>query len=245
MKINTLHLLITIAIIFTSCDNNSEPEAAPTPMPEASFSIDLPVSRILTGVRLTNTSDTANIKEYIWKYKDAIDTIRSLKTPFITYEKPGNYQVKLIAVTNDNKKDSTINDIKIGDNYISAIRIANLYKHKWDVDEEGENVNPDIQVQLVKNDEILWTSFVIPNLNPDKIWENAIPTPLTKFNGGDYKSDVEIQIYDIDDESKELIFSTNQDIKAFGGPSYDEQEQTGNYYYYSNYSEVQFDFVVF
>ncbi|WP_282126658.1 hypothetical protein [Marinifilum flexuosum] len=245
MKINTLHLLIAIAIIFTSCDNNSEPEAAPTPMPEASFSIDLPVSRILTGVRLTNTSDTANIKEYIWKYNGVSDTLTSLKTPFITYDEPGNYQIELIAVTKDNKKDSTINDIRIGDNYISAIRIANLYEKKWDVDEEGENVNPDIQVQLVKNDEVIWTSFVIPNLNPHNIWENVIPTPLTKFNGRGYKSDVEIQIYEIDDESKELIFSSNRNIKVYVGPTYDEQEQKGNFYYFSNHSEVRFDFVVF
>lgn len=217
-------IVIILAFLLFSCDKNSNSKLELTPNPKASFSINYSIARINDKIVVTNNSDTSNIDKFIWNFGDeAEETISSQKNLEHTFKKTGIYKIKLTAITKDGKTNRLIKEIKIGDRCIHKIliydpKLNSYFNTQWDEDEEGENKFPDLQLQIKNNEKIVYNSKIFFNYNGKQYL--PIDIPNIKFYG---LPDSEILIFDIDPDSKELIFSSKNSMF-----SSDESEPSGN-----------------
>jgi hypothetical protein len=143
MKNNTFRntLLALLAIIIFSCSDGSED---PAPAPHAAITQDKRVMEVNETVNFTNASTNAD--RYKWDFGNGQTS--TSKNPSVTYSKTGTYIISLISYNSEGTADSSSSVIKVGERYLTAVKIyqlnfSNPAAGNWD-----QNDGPDLRFNV-------------------------------------------------------------------------------------------------
>ncbi|MCK5206760.1 MAG: PKD domain-containing protein [Cyclobacteriaceae bacterium] len=138
-------LFLLFVVLIFSCN-----ETDPLPISKADFRIGSISPEVDVPVRFDNLS--LNASSYKWDFGDG--TFDSLTiSPEHTYSDPGSYSVKLTAYTEDGQTSEAIDDVDIGQRYLTGMFLININMkdtdgNPWDEDGSG----PDVLYQLGPDD---------------------------------------------------------------------------------------------
>jgi len=138
-------LFVAALLAMYSCS-----EKDPLPISQAGFKITTIAPEVDLPVQFENLS--YNASAYAWDFGDGF-TDSLVVDPSHTYEAPGDYLVKLTAYTEDGQKSESIEEISVGEKYLTGMYIANINMkdengNDWDDDGSG----PDVLFQLWPED---------------------------------------------------------------------------------------------
>lgn len=143
MKLYRYLLIAPLAAMAWACSEDD-----PLPKPTIDFS-NVPVE---VGVEVMFDNLTTNADHYEWRFGNTGKTSTDV-SPKVTFDAPGTMQVVLKAFTKDNQVDSVVRTVTIRQRYLTGY-VVNVFPFKndgveWDDGEVGDDVYPDILVQLL------------------------------------------------------------------------------------------------
>lgn len=163
------YLVLLLVVLFFSCDKTD-----PLPVSIAAFKITSIAPEVDIPVQFENLS--LNASSYTWDYGDG--TFDSLTIdPEHLYEEPGSYTVKMTAYTEDGQKSEAINDVDVGQRYLTGMFLINISMkdadgEPWDDDGSG----PDVLYQLFPEDATIIDDFVFVYI--DSLNVGTFSTPI-------------------------------------------------------------------
>lgn len=137
--------IVGIVISLSACN-----EEDPLPISTSEFEIVSVAPEVDVPVKFENLS--LNASRYKWGFGDG--TFDSLNVaPSHTYDAPGPYTVSLTAYTEDNQQSQSVQDIDVGERFLTGMYIINIDMNDpegnpWDADGSG----PDVLFQLGPSD---------------------------------------------------------------------------------------------
>jgi len=160
------------ALLYFSCDKTD-----PLPISKADFKVTTIAPEVDEPIQFENLS--LNASSFAWDYGDGnFDSL--VIDPVHTYSEPGSYTVKMTAYTDDGQKSESLQDIDVGERYLTAMFLVNINM----VDENGEpwdddGSGPDVLFQLFPEDiageeEYVWVFYDSLNVGT----ENITPTGI-------------------------------------------------------------------
>ena len=173
-----LYLIVALGIFTFACDSSD-----PLPMSSASFKVTTIAPEIDLPVQFENLS--LNAAAYSWDYGDGSKD--SLVTdPSHTYDTPGSYTVTMTAYTQDGQKSESIQDIDVGERYLTAMYLINISMtdpegNPWDDDGSG----PDVFFQFFPDDIENEEDFIGVFYDSLNVGSNVTPTGIDGIQ--DYK----------------------------------------------------------
>ena len=171
-----LYLIVVLGIFAVACDSTD-----PLPISSASFKVTTTAPEIDLPVQFENLS--LNSAAYSWDYGDGSKD--SLVTdPMHTYESPGTYTVKLTAFTEDGQKSESLQDIDVGERYLTAMYLINISMtdpegNPWDDDGSG----PDVFFQFFPEDIVSEEDFIGIFYDSLNVGSNRTPTGIAGIEG--------------------------------------------------------------
>ncbi len=140
-SMRSIWMVVLVMVVFACKEDD------PLPLPTLDFTNE--TAEVGRPVMFDNL--TTNADRYEWKFSDG-QTSESI-SPSITFKKPGAVEVVLKAFTKDGQIDSLVRNITVKQRYLTAYAI-NIYPLKddgadWDAGEAGDNIYPDIFLQLL------------------------------------------------------------------------------------------------
>ena len=165
-------LLIGSVTVLTSCS-----ETDPLPISKASFKVVSLAPEVDVPVKFENQSLNASI--YAWDFGDG--TFDSLTiAPEHVYESPGDYLVKLTAYTEDGQKSEAIEEINVGERYLTGMYIVHIDMedpegNPWDEDGSG----PDVLFQLGPTDASVIDDLVFVYIDSLNVGRFSTPIGIT------------------------------------------------------------------
>ena len=137
--------LVGIVISLSACKKDD-----PLPISTSAFGVISVAPEVDVPIKFENLS--YNSARYKWDFGDG--TFDSINVaPTHTYDTPGNYSVTLTAYTKDNQQSQSVQDIDVGQRYLTGMYIVNINMkdpdgNPWDSDGSG----PDVLFQLGPTD---------------------------------------------------------------------------------------------
>jgi hypothetical protein len=200
-------LLLAVTLGFTSCGDEEEPK----PAAQSGFTQDRKIIETLEKVTFTNTSTNAN--RYEWDFGNGNTSVEA--NPSAIYYMPGTYTVKLTAYNSENVANTTTSVVKVGERYLTSIRINRLNFStpsggNWDFSD-----GPDLLFNLTKVGNTTWDhSFSIgSNITQSMVPKNyALATPLKLTNENWF-----FQLEDYDSPDPNDIMATWNTNPSSGG----------------------------
>jgi PKD repeat protein len=218
-----LFLLFCTFCALTGCRKESENKV------NADFLVYDPLLTVGENVALKNLSDSISTY-YLWDFGDGFSSNNAC--PFHSYDKPGNYTIKLIVRDNYNTvSDTSFQKVRVGECLVYQIVLNNIIEHKWypddtmdwDADSTGISALPDVFISIK---EVAmspsYESKTLNNLDPaylPKTFEiPEIPIKLGVTG---------IYLKDRDGSDSETIFSNN--VSGTVSYVYDKVKHQGEY----------------
>ena len=146
MKNPILLILMTSILLITCSEDNDNVEV----LPESCFELPSTEKKVGDEIQFTNCSQNATL--YVWTFSDG-ETSTQME-PTKTFDKQGNYQIKLLA-GNDNNQDGILNSLDDADSLIQNITIAPnllsveltiLSASNWTIENPGYDPVPNANV---------------------------------------------------------------------------------------------------
>jgi len=137
--------VVGIVISLSSCKQED-----PLPISKSAFSIASVAPEVDVPVKFENLS--LNASRYKWDFGDGtFDSINVAPTHI--YDAPGSYTVSLTAYTQDKQQSQSVQDIDVGERFLTGMYIVNISMkdpdgNPWDADGSG----PDVLFQLGPSD---------------------------------------------------------------------------------------------
>ena len=134
-----------LMVFMSACDKTD-----PLPISKASFVIVSTAPEVDVPVKFENQS--LNAASFVWDYGDG-ESDSLVVAPEHTYASPGDYSVKMTAYTEDGQKSESVQDITVGERFLTGMFIMNINMKDdngdpWDDDGSG----PDVLFQLGPQD---------------------------------------------------------------------------------------------
>jgi len=175
---------IGLFIFLSSCS-----ETDPLPLSKANFKITSVAHEINVPVQFENLS--INASAYTWDYGDGnVDSL--VIDPTHTYADPGSYTVKMTAYTEDGQNSEALQDIEVGERYLTAMWLININMNDengdlWDDDGSG----PDVLFQFFPDDitteeEYLWVFYDSLNVGEQNFTPTGVGIEDYKLLNKDY-----------------------------------------------------------
>lgn len=160
------------AVLYFSCDKTD-----PLPISKADFKVTTIAPEVDEPIQFENLS--LNASSFAWDYGDGnVDSL--VIDPMHTYTEPGSYTVKMTAYTEDGQKSESLQDIDVGERYLTAMFLVNINMvdengDPWDDDGSG----PDVLFQLFPEDianeeEYVWVFYDSLNVGTQNITPTGI-----------------------------------------------------------------------
>lgn len=146
--------VLAALLIIISCEDDN-PAGTDNDIPEACFEVTPVKGKVGDEIQFTNCSDNAT--HFVWSFGD--DESSTQREPVHVYQKNGVYDIKLLAgndrnadgvLNNDDDPDSTVVEIEIDPNHLSAELII-LSADSWSPENPELSVAPDATIQLYKD----------------------------------------------------------------------------------------------
>ncbi|MCI4443718.1 MAG: PKD domain-containing protein [Lentimicrobium sp.] len=181
------------------------------------------------NVALKNLSDSISTY-YLWDFGDGFSSNESC--PFHSYEKPGNYTIKLIVRDNYiTASDTSYQKVRVGECLVYQIVLNNVNEHKrypddtmdWDADSTGISALPDVFISIKEsNMSPSYESKTLYNLDPAYLPKTfEIPDIAIKLGV------TGIYLKDRDGSDSETIFSNT--VSGTLSYAYDKVKHQGDY----------------
>jgi len=210
----SLWIVALIGIVF-SCNEDD-----PLPIPTIDFTN--PLAEVGVPVMFDNL--TTNADRYEWRFSDGQSSDQI--SPSITFDTPGNVEVVLRAFTKDGQVDSLVRNITIRQRVLVGYAV-NIFPTKnadaeWDPAEAGDEVYPDILIQLIV-DKDSPSEAEFENALFDGIFNN---TDVSNFSRGEgdtgFQEDIVLTnedwgfaLFDFDDGNPDI--TTDDDFEFMAG----------------------------
>jgi len=218
-----LFLMFCAIFALAGCRKESENKV------NADFLVYDTLLKVGENVAIKNLSDS-NSTNYFWYFGDGFSS--NLACPLHSYEKPGNYTIKLIVRDNYfSVSDTSFQKVRVGENLVYQILInaASQYKWapesnvKWDADSTGIQALPDVFISIK---EVAmspsYESKTLYNLDPAYLPKTfEIPDIAIKLGV------TGIYLKDRDGSDSETIFSNN--VSGTVSYVYDKVKHQGDY----------------
>lgn len=205
-----LLLLIVLVLFMSSCDKTD-----PLPISKADFKITSIAPEVDVPVQFENLSLNAAV--YAWDFGDGFTDSLTID-PTHTYEDPGSYVVKLTAYTQDGQKSESIQDVDVGERYLTGMYIMNINMKDengdpWDDDGSG----PDVLYQLGPQDATSLDDLVFVYIDSLNVGQFSTPIGISDQDliPNDYKllnKDYFILLEEIDTVNNEAVFTPMADV---------------------------------
>jgi len=213
--------VIGAAIFVASCN-----EKDPLPVSMASFDVASFAPEVDVPVKFENLS--LNASSYKWDFGDG--TFDSLNiSPEHTYTNPDTYTVKLTAYTEDGQMSEAIDDVKVGERYLTGMYLIHINMedpegNPWDEDGSG----PDVLYQLGPQDATSLDDLVFVYIDSLNVGQFSTPIGISTDDliPNDYKlldKEYFILLEEIDTVNNEPVFTTMVDL-GFNPITPDEDE---------------------
>lgn len=190
-------IIALTALFYYSCDKTE-----PLPLSVANFKITSIAPEIDIPIQFESLS--TNTSSVAWDFGDGTTDTLTLD-PTHTYTESGSYTVKMTAYTEDGQKSESLQDIDVGERYLTGMFLININMvdslgNPWDDDGSG----PDVLYQLfptrndITEEDYVWVFY-------DSLNVGAVSTP-TGIGIQDYKLNNEeyaILLEEIDTENEE------------------------------------------
>lgn len=142
IKLSRFLSVVTLIAVAFACSEDD-----PLPIPTLDFSNAIAE----VGVAVMFDNKTTNADRYEWRFGDGQSSTEV--SPKITFNSPGNVEVVLKAFTKDGQVDSLVRNITIRQRVLVGYSV-NIYPTKnegaeWDATETGDDVYPDLLIQLL------------------------------------------------------------------------------------------------
>ncbi len=184
-------------ILFISLASCSEEKETPEPLSQAVFSQDRNVVELNEVVTFSNAS--LNATRYEWDFGNGQTSTAANVT--VSYPKPGTYTVSLISYNNQNIASTTNTTVKVGERYLTGIKVNSINFSKkfggaWDV-----NDGPDLILwfgessRFVYNNNLDLGADYTPAMLPKSIsFEQTIKFSNEPWGFGLYDDDPQNQV---------------------------------------------------
>jgi len=219
MKFYKLIGVLILLILFIGCSD----EDPLLPLPEVNFRTNPEIIEV--GIPVVFENLTTNASSYEWDFGDG-QTSTAI-SPIITYEESGPYTVKLVAITDDDQRDSLSMDIDVGERvmkelYINDIPFYNQENNDWD--------DPTGLPDSTKYPDLILLFGPEDSDNPDDLIITLPVVDLAPFDmpiyytleGGDpyvlTDEDWVLEFYDFDGDDIEN--AQNEDFEIMGGATF-------------------------
>ena len=175
LYLSKYNLILLLIILFFSCDKTD-----PLPVSKAAFKITSIAPEVDVPVQFENLS--LNASSYAWDFGDG--TFDSLTIdPEHIYEDPGSYRVKMTAYTEDGQKSEALDDVDVGQRYLTGMFLININMNDengdpWDDDGSG----PDVFYQLFPDDASSIDDFVFVFIDSLNVGTFSTPLGITTDN---------------------------------------------------------------
>lgn len=201
----SLGLVLASLVFIYSCS-----EKNPLPISQANFKITTVAPEVDVPIQFENLSLNTSI--YAWDFGDGTTDSLTID-PSHTYESPGDYLVKLTAYTEDGQKSEAIEEVSVGERYLTGMYLINIDM----VDEEGnpwddDGSGPDVLYQLGPTDATTLDDLVYVLLDSLNVGQLQTPIGITTENlvPEDYKlsnKDYFVLVEEIDTVDNQAVFN--------------------------------------
>jgi len=164
--------LFAVVLFISSCDKTD-----PLPSSKADFKVTSIAPEVDVPVQFENLSLNSSV--YAWDFGDGFKDSITID-PMHTYDSPGSYTVKLTAYTQDGQKSESLQDIDIGERYLTGMYIMNISMkdengNPWDDDGSG----PDVLYQLGPQDATTLDDLVFVYIDSLNVGQFSTPVGIT------------------------------------------------------------------
>lgn len=207
--------IVTLVVVGFACSEDD-------PLPRSTVDFSTGIPEVGIPVKFDNLS--LNADRYEWRFGDGQSSDQI--SPLITFNEPGPVEVVLKAFTKDGQVDSLVRNITIRQRVLIGYSV-NIYPTKngdsaWDPDETGDNVFPDILIQLLV-DKDNPTDAELDNALFDGIFNNVSSSNFSRGEGSTgFQEDIILTdedwgfaLFDFDDGNPDI--TTDDDFEFMAG----------------------------